>query len=431
MNPCITKTFSEHACHNEYGMPMTASIIKVPASPTSLKDLRVLTVAEVPPDPNAGAAGTILFTNRALKQMGCTVTELWANDLGRRRIAHGNLHSLVEQPSMMKRAVLRQLQKSHFDVVLSHQPQSYLAAKAVRRSGWSGRFVVVSQGIENRITPILAEWHRRLNVAPSRSTFAMLSPALQYALSRQWPLAAKWTDGLVVQHREDQEFLCRRYGVECERTHLWDSGLPDVFLSSPRVPMTQDRLNRLLYVGQFAFYKAPQLLAQVVNRVLTENPVATMTWICHESHHAAARSLLDPSILNRVTHLGWMRHEDLKTVFDAHGVLVFPTIAEGFGRVPLEAMSRGMCVISSNCCGMRDYIRSGVDGRLCTVGDVESFCRESLRLQFSVNDAERISRAAYVKAQSFTWERVAGELGAFLTRLSTMPKATTPCVPPR
>jgi glycosyltransferase involved in cell wall biosynthesis len=150
---------------------------------------------------------------------------------------------------------------------------------------------------------------------------------------------------------------------------------------------------------------------------LAENPRATMTWVCHKDHHSAARALLHPVVASRVAHMGWMRHEDLATVFDTHGVFLFPTLAEGFGRVALEAMSRGMCVISSNCCGMRDYIQDGVDGQLCPVGDVDTFSRVALRLQASVAAAERLSSASYAKAQSFTWRRSAAELAEFLTCL--------------
>jgi len=53
--------------------------------------MRILFMADVPRDPSSGAAGTEVRTIEALRQLGHTVDEVWAPDLGR-RIAHGNLH---------------------------------------------------------------------------------------------------------------------------------------------------------------------------------------------------------------------------------------------------------------------------------------------------------------------------------------------------
>ncbi|MBE9203856.1 hypothetical protein IQ218_10925 [Synechocystis salina LEGE 06099] len=73
--------------------------------------LRILTVADTPCDPNSGAAGTVYYTNQALRQLGHEVDEIWADDLGPRRIAHGNLHSLLEQPRAYRIAVMEAIKK--------------------------------------------------------------------------------------------------------------------------------------------------------------------------------------------------------------------------------------------------------------------------------------------------------------------------------
>ncbi len=59
--------------------------------------LRILVGADVPPDLNPGASGTVLQTNLALRELGHHVDEIWADDLGR-RIRHGNLHYAFELP---------------------------------------------------------------------------------------------------------------------------------------------------------------------------------------------------------------------------------------------------------------------------------------------------------------------------------------------
>ena len=45
--------------------------------------MKILVGADVPPDPNSGAAGTVYQTNAALRELGHDVDEIWANDIGR------------------------------------------------------------------------------------------------------------------------------------------------------------------------------------------------------------------------------------------------------------------------------------------------------------------------------------------------------------
>ncbi|MFV0444357.1 MAG: glycosyltransferase family 4 protein [Planctomycetaceae bacterium] len=382
------------------------------------RPLRILTVADVPADPNSGAAGKIVQSNRVLRELGHTVQELWSTDLGPRRIGHGNLHSLLEQPRRMRSAVLRAISSERLDVILSHQPQSYLAAEACRRVGFPGRFFVVSQGVEARIAPILTEWHRKLRVPQARFPQSLLSPWLQRRLLAQWPRACRACDGVIVDNREDQDFVIENYDVPHDRTLVWPSGLPEEFLHDPP-PMTRERLRRILYVGQFAFYKGPHLLAEIVSQVLRSRPDMRMTWVCQAEHHEAARRLLSPDVHSQVEFRSWMPFAELRNLFDTHGLFLFPSIAEGFGRAALEAMSRGLCVIASDGSGMRDYIESGVNGWLHPIGDISRFVTGTRSMADGFDLAATMSARARVAASEFDWAVSVADLCSFLYRLPT------------
>ena len=99
---------------------------------TISRPLRILVGADVPPDPNAGAAGTVWQMNQALRKRGHVVDEIWDRDLGR-RIRHGNLHYLLELPHAYARAVRERLAKASYDVIELNQPHAYLAARRHRQ----------------------------------------------------------------------------------------------------------------------------------------------------------------------------------------------------------------------------------------------------------------------------------------------------------
>lgn len=58
--------------------------------------------------------------------------------------------------------------------------------------------------------------------------------------------------------------------------------------------------------------------------------------------------LSDPFYTNKVQFTGWVDDEDLPSLYQQALTFVFPSLYEGFGFPPLEAMSAGCPVISSN-----------------------------------------------------------------------------------
>src|SRR2546426_12134532 len=90
--------------------------------------LRILLMADVPRDPNAGAAGTEVQTSEALQRLGHEVDEVWAPRLGR-RIAHGNLHYLIELPRAYRREMKRARPPKRYDGIHLQPPPRHPPAK--------------------------------------------------------------------------------------------------------------------------------------------------------------------------------------------------------------------------------------------------------------------------------------------------------------
>ncbi|HEV2719775.1 MAG TPA: glycosyltransferase family 4 protein, partial [Thermoanaerobaculia bacterium] len=310
--------------------------------------MRILLMADVSRDPNAGAAGTEVQTVDALRALGHEVDEVWAPQLGR-RIAHGNLHYLLELPRAYRREMRRAAAKKRYDVIHVNQPHGYLAAKSKPPGAV---FVHRSHGLELRAERDLAPWRPR-----PRFT----SRVMAALLARHSRLIARYADGHIVSCRDDADYLVRELGVDERRIAVIPQASP--FQTAPP-PMTEERLRRVLYVGQFAFFKAPAVVAAAM-RALTERGLRC-TWVCSREHHADVRKLLGDA---PVELRDWMPAGALRDVYDAHGIFLFASYFEGFGKVFLEAMSRGLCVVATRVGGARDVITSGENGLLVESGD--------------------------------------------------------------
>ncbi len=370
-------------------------------------------MADVAPVPDSGAAGTELQTIAAMRRQGCQVVEVWAHDLPN-RLKHGNLHYLLELPYGYRKVLKEHLGKIDFDVVHTNQPHGYLAAKYARENCPRTVFVHRSHGFELRAKREVEKWKRVMGEKDRRPVSrAMASWILSHLLDHNSRSIARWADGHIVSASECRDHLIEELHVLPERVVVIPQAAPDRFLSVPNVCIADERLKKILYVGQFAFIKAPMIVAAVFNQLARARGDLEFTWVCSKQHHEAARALLHEDVRLRVRFLPWLSQDELLNVYDRHGIFLFPSFFEGFGKAFMEALARGLCVVAADNGGMKDVIEHGVNGLKCQTGDVNSFTAACLNLLESPAEARMMSDNAIRSSKAYTWSRVATETLGF------------------
>ena len=113
--------------------------------------MKILCMANVAPNPSSGAAGTEFQTIRALRELGHTVDDVWADGLSH-HLGHFKLYDLLELPLAYWIALKKHVQSAEYDVVHVNQPHGYLAAKALRKLDPQAVFVHRSHGLEGRVS---------------------------------------------------------------------------------------------------------------------------------------------------------------------------------------------------------------------------------------------------------------------------------------
>ena len=378
--------------------------------------VRILMMSDTPADPNRGAAGTEVRTMHALRALGHEVDAIWSDGLGR-RIEHGNLHILLEQPRAYERAVVAALRRKDYDVVHMNQPHGFRAARAVHRIAPRTVFIHRSHGFELNVEETLRPWRKKFGSDERNFGRRLATQSLAPLLRRHSTAIAREADGHVVSSSLDAAFLHERMGVPKERIATIPQAAPDSFIDDDAPPMTAQRLRRILNVGQFAFVKGPMIAAAAMNRIVAEDRELRFTWVCDRASEASIRRMLT-AFGNAALHVvPWTTQDALRDLYDAHGIFLFPSFFEGFGKAFLEAMSRGLCVVASDLGGMHDVITSGTDGVLVPPGDFDAVADSVLAISDDPARAEAMSAAAAATARRYKWERVARELTAFYGRL--------------
>ena len=174
-------------------------------------------------------------------------------------------------------------------------------------------------------------------------------------------------------------------------------GAPVVLGGLPGRSRTSGKL-RVLYVGALTQRKGISYLLKAIEQVETAvefTIIGTRVGTCAPLDAALRRYHWLPSV----------PHDVVLDSMSQHDVLVFPTLSEGFALVILEAMSRGMAVITTPNSGGLEVIRDGIDGFIIPIRSSEVLA-EKLELLAGDRDLlATISEAALKRAQECTWQR--------------------------
>jgi glycosyltransferase involved in cell wall biosynthesis len=102
---------------------------------------------------------------------------------------------------------------------------------------------------------------------------------------------------------------------------------------------------------------------------------------------------------------GRVADELLPTLYSGALAFVYPSLYEGFGLPPLEAMACGTPVLTSNVTSLPEVV--GDAGLLVDPYNVEAIAHGIRRLVEDSALREELKRKGLERAKQFTWERTA------------------------
>jgi glycosyltransferase involved in cell wall biosynthesis len=119
------------------------------------------------------------------------------------------------------------------------------------------------------------------------------------------------------------------------------------------------------------------------------------------SHPRLRRTVVRSGVQNDVRFLGFVPIEVLRIFYDVAKVFVFPSLYEGFGLPPLEAMAHGTPVVTSNTSSLPEVV-----GNAALMVNPENVFEIRRALRQALLDSvmrEQMKQRGYEQAQRFSW----------------------------
>jgi glycosyltransferase involved in cell wall biosynthesis len=115
------------------------------------------------------------------------------------------------------------------------------------------------------------------------------------------------------------------------------------------------------------------------------------------------RTVIRSGVQNDVRFLGFVPIEVLRTFYDVAKIFVFPSLYEGFGLPPLEAMAHGTPVVTSNVSSLPEVV--GNAAVLVHPENVFEIMRALHRVLLDQPLREKMKERSYRQAAKFSWKK--------------------------
>jgi glycosyltransferase involved in cell wall biosynthesis len=199
---------------------------------------------------------------------------------------------------------------------------------------------------------------------------------------------------------------------ESTRQDLVDLGFKRVFVVpeglnfKPLNALPEKRAHPVVvYVGRLKRAKRPDHAIKAFKIVKSKVPEAEL-WILGEG---PSRTGLKKMAGEGVKFFGGLPNAERRNLIRRVGVLVNPSIREGWGLNVIEANALGVPCVAYDVGGLRDSVKDGVTGLLVESGNVEALADSMIRVLQDDGLRCGLGESALKYAREFTWDKTAEE----------------------
>ena len=226
--------------------------------------------------------------------------------------------------------------------------------------------------------------------------------------------AMRRTRWIIADSEQTRRDLAALAGVDPANVRVIFPGLNHPFAPAPdRREATRARFGLgpgplVLQVGQTGFYKNLDGCLRVVKELRTQGLDVSFVRAGHRMRPGHRRLQERLGLDGAVRDLGSLSDEGLASLYAACDVLLFPSLYEGFGWPPLEAMASGLPVVCSRSGSLPEVV---ADAALTAEPeDVRGLAAHVAAVLTERKLAAELRRRGLERARLFDWDRTAAQV---------------------
>ena len=241
---------------------------------------------------------------------------------------------------------------------------------------------------------------------------------------RWMPFSYRFASHIIADSYHTKKDLLKYLHMDPEKITVVHLAADSTFKQLPENELTGVR-KKFGLEGPFVLHLATinprknlEFLVRAFARVRTKLDVPTKLVITGKKgwYYDKLFQLVDDLKLgDSVVFTGYVTDEEKVALYNAATVMAFPSLYEGFGFPPLEAMQCGTPVVSSNTSSLPEVV--GDAGILLPPTDEVAWADALGRLLSNPRERAAMTEKGLAQAKKFSWERTAKETMAVYERV--------------
>lgn len=222
------------------------------------------------------------------------------------------------------------------------------------------------------------------------------------------PRLAQKASRVITNSNNSRNDLLQFYNVDAEKVRLIYWAVDQTFGDKvDKIEREEEEQDYILYVGSLEPRKNIASLIEAYESLRSDNPdlETKLVLIGGESPLFAAVRLQIKKYHTDVIFKGFVSDAELKNYYRQAKVVAYPSLYEGFGLPPLEAMASGAPVVTSNTSSLPEVV--GEAALMVSPYDCAQLAETLARVLRSRELRDEMRRRGYEQIRKFNWYRVA------------------------
>jgi len=189
-------------------------------------------------------------------------------------------------------------------------------------------------------------------------------------------------------------------------------GIEPIEKKATSIEVNKDNIFNVLYVGRFLYLKGGHLLLPAFSKALKELPSLKLTMIGNGPEERAWKKIAKAEGIEHVVNwISWVNQKELSAIYDAHDILLFPSLHDSSGNVVLESLAHALPVICLDLGGPSVMVDEKCGCVIETVNKSEDqvsqdLCDSILKLAADGELYSRLKKGALNQSKKYKWSCV-------------------------